>query len=1156
MAATAGAEIETTLTATAEPALATVSTVAPTQIARPTRAAQVTAVVIVPASIEATSSAATQSAEVEATLTATAEPALATVSTTAPTEMESPTRDPQETAVVIVPASVEATRVAATTTAEVEATLTAADAPALTAAPTQTVRPPTVAQETAVVSVPTGLEATRMAATANAEVEAALTATVAPALTAVSTTAPTRIELPTRDAQETAVVIVPAGVEATGIAATQRAEVEATLTATAEPALTAAPTQIELPTQVAQETAVVSVPTGTEATSMAATSTAEVEATVTATDAPALTLVSTPAPTRIELPTRDAQETAVVTGPTGVEATSVAATHSAEVEAALTATDTPALTASPTRIELPTRDAQVTAVVIVPTGVEATSMAATLRAEFEATETATVAPALTAAPTAAPTQIELPTRDAQETAVVIVPADIEATGIAATTRAEAEGTLTATAEPALATVSTVTPTQIELPTKDAQETAVVIVPAGVEATRLAPTQRAEAEATVTGTHVPALTATPKVAPTRIARPPTRDVQETAVVIVPAGIEATSLAATASAEVEARITATDAPALTAAPTQIELPTSDAQETAVAIVPAGTEAPSLAATQSAEVEATLTATDAPALTAVSTSAPTQIELPTRDAQETAVVIVPAGVGATRMAATHTAEVEAAETATVAPALTAVSTQIARPTRVAQETAVVTGPAGVEATRLEATQSAEIETTLTATAEPALATVSTPAPTQIELPTRDAQETAVVTGPTGVEATSVAPTHSAEVEATLDATAAPALIAAPTQIARPTSDAQETAAATQTASFEATRMAATTRAEVEATLTATDASALTAAPTQIARPTSDAQETAVVIDPAGVEATGIAATASAEVEATLTATVAPALAAVSTSAPTQIELPTRDAQETAVVTVSAGVEATRSAAPQRAEVEMTMSPASTPGLSAISTPTQTQTALPATAAAEPALPLVSAHIFPTPTAYGEADDQAAESCQPRVDWHPHEAKAGETLLALAIASETTLVDLREGNCLGLASGILPGDIVVLPAPLDTMPTLPEPIFAPPAAGYVVEGCATDSARISQPVPGAAQRGIFAIEGSAIFPAGGGYEIAVKPAWSDSYFTLLANEAASGETLGLLNTEIFGPGVHWLRLALRDAQGELVAGGVCAVPLVFLAP
>ena len=248
---------------------------------------------------------------------------------------------------------------------------------------------------------------------------------------------------------------------------------------------------------------------------------------------------------------------------------------------------------------------------------------------------------------------------------------------------------------------------------------------------MAATSTAEIEATVTGTHVPALTATPKVAPTRIARPPTRDVQETAVVTGPTGVEATSLAATHSAEVEVTLTATVAPALTevstSAPTQIELPTQDAQETAVVIVPAGVEATGIAATTSAEVEGTLTATAAPTLTA----APTQIERPTQDGQETAAATQAASVEATRMAATHTAEVEATLDATVAPALTAAPTQIARPTRDPQETAVVTVPAGVEATSLAATQRAEVEVTLTATAEPALATVSTVTPTQIARP-----------------------------------------------------------------------------------------------------------------------------------------------------------------------------------------------------------------------------------------------------------------------------------------------------------------------------------------------------------------------------------------------------------------------------------------
>ena len=65
------------------------------------------------------------------------------------------------------------------------------------------------------------------------------------------------------------------------------------------------------------------------------------------------------------------------------------------------------------------------------------------------------------------------------------------------------------------------------------------------------------------------------------------------------------------------------------------------------------------------------------------------------------------------------------------------------------------------------------------------------------------------------------------------------------------------------------------------------------------------------------------------------------------------------------------------------------------------------------------------------------------------------------------------------------------------------------------------------------------------------------MSPAWSDTYFKLLEVEmSVADNVIGLVNTEIFGPGLQELRLAVLDIYGELIADSVCIVPVVFTAP
>ena len=98
---------------------------------------------------------------------------------------------------------------------------------------------------------------------------------------------------------------------------------------------------------------------------------------------------------------------------------------------------------------------------------------------------------------------------------------------------------------------------------------------------------------------------------------------------------------------------------------------------------------------------------------------------------------------------------------------------------------------------------------------------------------------------------------------------------------------------------------------------------------------------------------------------------------------------------------------------------------------------------------------------------------------------------------------------------------------------------------------------ATISSPESLADVSGIFGIFGSVSIPDGGAYRIAIQPAWSGEYHLYLALESTlDRELLGLINAEIFGIGLHRLRLTVVDSSGEMVDGGLCDIPLVFSSP
>ncbi len=213
--------------------------------------------------------------------------------------------------------------------------------------------------------------------------------------------------------------------------------------------------------------------------------------------------------------------------------------------------------------------------------------------------------------------------------------------------------------------------------------------------------------------------------------------------------------------------------------------------------------------------------------------------------------------------------------------------------------------------------------------------------------------------------------------------------------------------------------------------------------------------------------------------------------------------------------------------------------------------------TDAATTALPAVFAHLIATPTAYGVSDDGVEGVCTVAAGWHPYEVQEGDTLLALAMASGSSLVELRDGNCFSPISGIFVGETVVVAQLPEAPLTVSKPEFTVAEEALDVVGCDSAQAKILLPEPMSELSGVFAVQGSALIPAGGSYRISVRPSWSDDFHTFLEVDMSVNENvIGLINSEIFGPGLQWLQLTLLDGRGKVVEGSLCEIPVVFTAP
>jgi hypothetical protein len=191
----------------------------------------------------------------------------------------------------------------------------------------------------------------------------------------------------------------------------------------------------------------------------------------------------------------------------------------------------------------------------------------------------------------------------------------------------------------------------------------------------------------------------------------------------------------------------------------------------------------------------------------------------------------------------------------------------------------------------------------------------------------------------------------------------------------------------------------------------------------------------------------------------------------------------------------------------------------------------------------PLVLATNLPLPT--------AERFCSLPRGWATYTAQVGDTLYDIAEAAGRSIEELLDQNCLLSIDEITPGMSIyvpfALPVPLPTVAPVAAPNELPEAVG-----CTSPGVRIIAPGAGQAVTGVFALVGAASLPPSGSYTVEVR-ADSVTTYTLYGGgrESVIGGALAQINSDLFGDGLYWIRLVVRDASQTPTQS--CAIPVIF---
>ena len=193
------------------------------------------------------------------------------------------------------------------------------------------------------------------------------------------------------------------------------------------------------------------------------------------------------------------------------------------------------------------------------------------------------------------------------------------------------------------------------------------------------------------------------------------------------------------------------------------------------------------------------------------------------------------------------------------------------------------------------------------------------------------------------------------------------------------------------------------------------------------------------------------------------------------------------------------------------------------------------------------------PSPTiASPDEPTRTPASCQKPKGWATYTVQAGNTLFAIALATNSTVDELRYVNCIENIDNIIVGDVLFVPR----KPR--QPIRTPAPAQHrnnlYAIGCGDARTKITNLQVAQTMNGVFNVYGSAFRDDFWYYKIEVRPDWTNIYNFFSRSEASvTNGVLTTINPKTFGEGVYWIRLSVVNRTAIIEADAVCEIPVIF---
>lgn len=170
----------------------------------------------------------------------------------------------------------------------------------------------------------------------------------------------------------------------------------------------------------------------------------------------------------------------------------------------------------------------------------------------------------------------------------------------------------------------------------------------------------------------------------------------------------------------------------------------------------------------------------------------------------------------------------------------------------------------------------------------------------------------------------------------------------------------------------------------------------------------------------------------------------------------------------------------------------------------------------------------------------------------WVPYRVQPNDTLYSIALATSSSVAELRSGNCLEGAETPSAGNMIFLPRqPLGLIP-LQTPAPLDPSTPLLRQGCTVPGAQISEPAAGETLDGVFTLNGTASISSFQYYRVEIRPD-SASLFNLYerGDQPVVDGALAEINTALYGDGLHWIRLTVVQRNGNFPTP--CVIPVIF---